>query len=323
MNRCKTLALVASTMLLNSGRVAAQSATAEAAAPAPAAAAPAPAAAAPAPAAAAAPAAPASDVSTTGEGAAAPPIAAPAVDPAASPPATAPVTLGPPVASPRTEPEAPPPPRPSRPPLDQLGSYQTHTWIGVGVRTSFVKDAGFDPFAETDALTTFDVSLGRTLFAQRQLSLAAAFDYQIGGRSAAARFDPTDLSSQRLTLAPEVRYHVWPRLFAFARPAVGADRIKASIDESSTGAELVEKAWAPALDLTAGVAAQLYGKVSGDRPSFRLWLTADGGYGWTGRIDLTMSPASGQSAPARLAPLDLGELSLRGPQFQIALRGSL
>lgn len=311
MSRRKTLVLVVSTVLLSSAWAAAQPAAPEAAAPAPATPTETP--------------PPASDAATAAEVAAPPPAAAPptVVAAAAAPPAVAPVTLAPPAAAPPPEAAAPPAPRPARPPLDQLGSYQTHTWIGVGIRTSFVKDAGFDPFADTDALTTFDVSLGHTLFAQRQLSLAAAFDYQIGGRSAAARFDATDLSSQRLTLAPEVRFHVLPRLFAFARPAVGADRVKASIEESSTGAELVETAWAPAFDLTAGVAAQLYGKVSGDRPSFRLWLTADGGYGWTGKIDLTMSPASGQSAPARLAPLDFGELNLRGPQFQIALRGSL
>ncbi len=314
MNRRGTLLLVASAALLLPGWAAAQPA------PSPAVASPA----APAAAAPVAPApAPSADAPKGEEGVTLSPPAPAKPEATPEPPPPAPVAVVPAPATPLPAPAEPPPPRPSPPPLDQLGSYQTHTWISAGARTTFVKDAGFDPFAETDALTTFDVSLGRTLLARRQLSLAAAFDYQVGGRSASARLDATSLSSHRLTLAPEIRFHLWPRLFLLVRPAFGADRVKASINESSTGAELVEKSWAPAIDLTAGVAAALYGKVSGDRPSFRLWLTADGGYGWTGQVDLTMTPASGQTAPARLAPLELGELNLRGPQFQLALRGSL
>jgi len=313
MNRRGTLLLVASAALLLPEWAAAQ----------PAAAPPAAASAAPAAVAPVAPAPAPSDDAPTGEGATPPPPAPAAPEATPEPSSSAPVTVAPAPGTPLPAPAEPPPPRPSPPPLDQLGSYQTHTWVGVGIRTTFVRDAGFDPFADTDALTTFDTSLGRTLLARRQLSLAAAFDYQVGGRSASARLDATDLSIHRLTLAPEVRFHLWPRLFLLARPAFGADRVKARIDESSTGAELVEKGWAPAVDLTAGVAAELYGKVSGDRPSFRLWLTAEGGYGWTGQVDLTMTPDSGQTAPARLAPLDLGDLNLRGPGFQLALRGSL
>ncbi|MBN2192687.1 MAG: hypothetical protein JW751_07700 [Polyangiaceae bacterium] len=224
---------------------------------------------------------------------------------------TAPANVGPSA----TEEEAP-----TMPTLEHLGTYQKHTWVGTGVRTSYVNDPGLDPFAETDALVRLDVGVGRTLFGYRQVSLAAVLDYAVGGRSATARGDATTIMAHQITVAPELRFHVWPRLFVFARPAVGAEYFRASIEESSMNEELLQRAWAVAYDLSAGAAVQLYGKVSSDARIPRLWLVADGGYGWTGRVDLEMEANDDSDAPARSVPLDLGDLTLRGPQFQIAAR---
>lgn len=257
-------------------------------------------------------AAPAEDLAEGSTPVTPPPLAAPASAALVAPPAPAPAA----------PPPAAPPPRERRPPLERLGSYQTHTWLGVGARVRFVDHSGLDPFADTDELASLDLALGRTVFARRQLSVAAAFDYVVGGRQADARGGPTQLVGQRLTLAPEVRYHLLPLLFVFARPAFGAERVALFLDDGSSGAEFAKKAWAPAFDLSAGAAIQLLGPVSGDLQRARAWLALDAGYGWTGRIDAELTPSEDSSAPARTEPIDLGSVVLRGPAFQLALRAT-
>ena len=131
MNRRGTLLLVASAALLLPGWAAAQPA------PSPAVASPA----APAAAAPVAPApAPSADAPKGEEGVTLSPPAPAKPEATPEPPPPAPVAVVPAPATPLPAPAEPPPPRPSPPPLDQLGSYQTHTWISAGARTTFVKD---------------------------------------------------------------------------------------------------------------------------------------------------------------------------------------
>jgi hypothetical protein len=119
-------------------------------------------------------------------------------------------------------------------------------------------------------------------------------------------------------LAPRIRNHLWARMFVFARPAVGLLRTKASIEESASGVTLEANNWGAALDLTAGAEYQVYGQASGEDPSPRLWVGAEGGYGWGQKVHLEMSPDDSAGGPERVAPLDLGDLTLRGPTFRIS-----
>jgi hypothetical protein len=67
----------------------------------------------------------------------------------------------------------------------------------------------------------------------------------------------------------------------------------------------------------AGVAFEVFGHASGSSNKPRLWVTTEGGYGWTAPNRLSLKPEDAGAAPQRLTPLDLGELSLRGPLFRV------
>jgi hypothetical protein len=72
------------------------------------------------------------------------------------------------------------------------------------------------------------------------------------------------------------------------------------------------------LDATAGVAVEVFGYRSGQRRTPRLWVTAEGGYGWTASNRLALEPEESGSAPQRFAPLELPDsLSLSGPLFKV------
>jgi len=216
-------------------------------------------------------------------------------------------------------PAAPPGALERFPGLDALGSHQSHWWFDIGSRTSYVNDSGLDPFGYDDALVQFSVGAGRTLLANRSLSVGIGAIYEVGGKSADARGDTTELLVQRVVLAPEIRDHLWARMYVFARPAFGLLRTRASIDESASGATLEAKNWGTAFDLTAGAAYQILGRPSGEKATPRLWIGADGGYGWGRKVHLEMSPDDDSDGPERIAPLDLGDLTLRGPTFRISV----
>ena len=48
-----------------------------------------------------------------------------------------------------------------------------------------------------------------------------------------------------------------------------------------------------------------------------VWLTFDGGYGFAGESDLTLT-ADGDAGPVRAEPLELGPLALAGPFLRFA-----
>ncbi len=215
-------------------------------------------------------------------------------------------------------PAAPPKEHEPLPGLDALGSHQAHWWLDLGVRTSYVNDSGYDPFSYDDALIQFSVGGGRTVFSRGSLSAGVGLVYEVGGTSADARGDITTLLVQRVVLAPEIRNHLWARMYVFAQPALGLLRTRATLDDSASGVTLEAKNWGTAFDLTAGGAYQIYGRPSGEKATPRLWIGAQGGYGWGRKVHLEMSPDDDSYGPERIAPLDLGDLTLRGPTFRIS-----
>jgi hypothetical protein len=200
---------------------------------------------------------------------------------------------------------------------EPLGTYQSH-WMGLlGVRAGLIGHEGMDPFSENDALVQVSLGGGRTLFASGDLSLAAVGFWDYGERRAEARGEATHLAVQRLTLGPEARYHLLPQLYAFGRVAPGAVRTAAELDDSVSLTKLEATSWTFALDATLGGAYQLWGKKSGHSKKPRVWLIAEGGYGWATESDLRLA-ASSDTAPQRVAELDLGTLAVRGPTFRVS-----
>ncbi|HET9933886.1 MAG TPA: hypothetical protein VFQ35_24445, partial [Polyangiaceae bacterium] len=160
-----------------------------------------------------------------------------------APPAPAPVL----VQTPAKPADAVPPPaaaaRPSETPFDDtgvpddgsLGTHQSHFWLTVGERTTFVKNRGFDVFANDDVLAQFNLAFGRVLFHEGPWSLASSLSWEVGGRSSDVRGAKTTLQVNRFTLNPEARYHFFRRLYAFGRVGAGAALLSSTLQDPVGG----------------------------------------------------------------------------------------
>lgn len=201
-----------------------------------------------------------------------------------------------------------------------LGTRQQHFMLTAGARFGFVPSDGYDVFSKNNLLSQFSLGVGRTVFARDRLSAVAELFWDYGTRQAEARQEPTELFTHRFTAAAEGRYHLWYRWFAFVRLAPGAMLNKATLRNRLTGATLSSDAWAFAVDLTAGSAFEVAGPKDGADREGRFWVTAEGGYGFSSAVDLNFeSDDDDPSAPARDAAESLGDLSLSGPLFRLAL----
>lgn len=214
---------------------------------------------------------------------------------------------------------APAPPRVSQwspVPPEEFGYHQRNLMVQAGLRMSYIQHSGYNLFGKTNTLPQFSLGVGAVLTHQRRTSLAIFGGWDLGGNSATARAAETSLFSHRIWVAPEFRFHVLPALYVYARPALGAVATSTSLVDSSADIRLYASGWAASFEATAGVAAQVFGEGNGALRRGRAWVIADGGYGWTGPLALQMEPDAGEG-PSRTAPLDLGSLVLRGPQFRL------
>lgn len=200
---------------------------------------------------------------------------------------------------------------------EALGTHQRHLRLDLGLRTQFVSDAGLDPFSENDVVPHLSLGASYAFWARDALSVAGAFGFDYATWSESARSNETSLDLRRFTLGPEARYHVLRILVVSAKVAPTLTRQSASV---STGlpTDLTKVAWKGGIDATAGVAVEVFGFRSGLSRSPRLWVTGEGGYGWTASNRLVLKPDEEEEAPQRPQPVDLGELSLSGPLFKIS-----
>lgn len=202
------------------------------------------------------------------------------------------------------------------PQSDGLGNHQKNIRLDIGDRTQFVSSKGLDAFSRKDALSQLTLGASWAFWASDRLSVAAAAGFDYGGTSASLRSDQASLDLLRFSLAPEARYHVLRVLAVTAKVGPTLMRQHAEVD-GGLGSSLFKTAWRMGFDATAGAAVEVWGYQSGATRKPRLWLTGEGGYGWTAPNKLTLKPDESSGAPQRLTPLDLGELSLSGPLFRI------
>jgi hypothetical protein len=199
---------------------------------------------------------------------------------------------------------------------DALGTHQKHVRLDLGVRTQFVADESLDPFAETDVINQFTTQASFSFWAREALSLAVVGGFDVGGRSAPARSDEASLDLRRFTLAPEARYHLLRVLALTAKVGPTLTREEVEI-VGALGSPFHKVGWKVGFDATAGAAFEVFGYHSGASRKPRLWLTAEGGYGWTAPMELVLSPKNSGATPERLAPLTLPDLALAGPLFRV------
>ena len=199
---------------------------------------------------------------------------------------------------------------------EPLAPHQPYVQGSLGLRASKVSDAGYDAFSDSDELLQFSLGLGATLFRHQRFSLAAVGFWDYGQKNSTARGSDSSLDVHRLTVGPELRYHLLPQLYFFVHALPAFAHSSASIDDSVAQATLYARHWSYGIDGAAGAAFEVYGARTGSiRP--RLFAIAEGGYGYLGSTPLQMTPDEGQG-PQRPEPVDLGSLSLAGPYLRVS-----
>ncbi|MCA9632915.1 MAG: hypothetical protein KC766_34925 [Myxococcales bacterium] len=205
-----------------------------------------------------------------------------------------------------------------------LGKHQEHTQASLGVRTSLVSDAGYDPYAEDNVLTQGSVGLSRTLFAEGEWSMAAAAGFDFGGVSATVRGEHSELDLYRFGLAPEARFHLLPRLYFLGRlgPTLSRDRVK--VYDSAAATDLSSAGWTFGFDSALGAAYEVIGKTSGANHGTRGWVQLEFGYGWSASRDITLEPRGddADAAPERVNGVSMPALAIRGPAVKVAVAAS-
>lgn len=201
---------------------------------------------------------------------------------------------------------------------EPLSDHQPHIEASLGARVSAVPDAGFDPFADSDALAQFSLGLGGTLFAQGRFSLAAYGFWDYGPRSSQVRGEATELTVHRLSIGPEAHYHLLPQFYVFAHVLPAFAHSQATLDDSVAQVQREAKHWSYGADGAVGAGLEVYGRRSAGIRS-GLWLMAEGGYGYLGSTRLLLRAKDDSGAPQRTVPLDLGTLSLSGPYARLSL----
>jgi hypothetical protein len=199
-----------------------------------------------------------------------------------------------------------------------LPALRPATWeVSAGVRTMYIKSAGFDPFSTNDGFVQFSLSGLGVVARKNRLSLAVGAGLDVGSSSASARNAPSSLSLTHPSALAEGRYQPWSRLYLFARLAPGLMHGTATINDASSpsGSGLTADFDAFALDASAGGGFCL-GAVG--TAQLGVWLLADGGYGWVAGQHLVLGPTlNGDQNKA--GTLDLGTLAPRGGFFRISL----
>lgn len=202
---------------------------------------------------------------------------------------------------------------------EPLGSHQPHVEASLGARVSKVASSGYDPFADSDELVQLSLGLGATAIRAGRFSLAGVGFWDYGGHSSQARGQATELTTQRLTIGPELRYHVLTPLYVFAHVLPAFAYTEASLYDDVAQASRYARHWSYGVDGAAGAAFEAYGRRSGDSIQPRLWAMAEGGYGYLGSTHLGLTANADSSAPQRTATVDLGSLSLAGPYVRVSV----
>jgi hypothetical protein len=181
----------------------------------------------------------------------------------------------------------------------------------MGYRGTFVDGPGFSPFSKNDYFPQLTLGASRVVVDSGRFALAAGVSWDYGETDATARGAMTGLALDRFTAPLTMRYTLWRWLQAFVTVAPGVTYASAHVDEASAPASLVKSSWLPSGDASAGVRWAFADTHVGRYP-VAFWLTAEGGYGWTAPMQLSMSPDLPSHDPRQTATTDLGSLAMNG-----------
>jgi len=203
-------------------------------------------------------------------------------------------------------------------PLDNVDRREGNWRVELGYRGSYIRSAGYQPFSDNGFLPEVSIAASRTLFKSGRFSFASGIAWDEGSSDATARGDSASLSVQRLTVTLEGRLGFGPWGYAYLRAAPGAAMQKAEIDDPSSPDPLTKSNWLFATDISAGYAWLIFPRWQRSAVEPRLWLQAEGGYGWVAEQQLALAPALPSGSTERVTGVDLGTLALQGGYFRIA-----
>jgi hypothetical protein len=191
-------------------------------------------------------------------------------------------------------------------------------WQGqLGVRSTFVTDRAFDPFATDNALTAVSLGVTRTLFDRDEISFASGIIWDYGERNATARGQATNFVANRLAVPLEGRYHFLPWMYGLVRMTPGAVHQSARLHDPLSPTPFGAQAWTFNLDASGGLAVLLGPHAESSGSPVRWWLAGEGGYSYAGAASLLMRPDVQSDDPRRTGDLDWGRLALAGGFFRI------
>jgi hypothetical protein len=199
----------------------------------------------------------------------------------------------------------------------------THTkfWsIDAGVRNTFIKDAAYDPYSKNDALGQFSIGMARTTIVRSNITFAPGFRWDVGSSTATARGAETSFLAHRLTVPLEARLHAEHWLYVFARFAPGAIYQRSRVVDTSINEALIDTAWVPAADISAGASFRFASFVdSAASHAPRMWITPEVGYAWAGRASAALSPKTESDDPRAFGTLSMTGVTVRGVFFRVNL----
>jgi hypothetical protein len=200
-------------------------------------------------------------------------------------------------------------------------SRDTHVkfWsIDGGVRTTFIKDAAYDPYSRNDALTQFSLGMARTTIIRGNFSFAPGFRWDFGSSNATARGAETNLLAHRLTVPLEARLHAESWLYVFGRFAPGVMYQRSRVKDGALAEAMTDSGWVPAADVSAGV-SMLFASFSGSPTSHapRFWITPEVGYAWAGRASAALSPKTEADDPRAFGTLSMTGVAVRGAFLRV------
>ena len=203
-------------------------------------------------------------------------------------------------------------------PVPTMDKRVVSTTLDVGVRTTYVRESGFDPYSQNDALVQGTFGATRTIVVRWPFSIAVGGRWDFGGTSSTARGAETNLGVHRLLAPVEGRFHFGGRDgYFFARVAPGAVRMSASVKDASLDTPMGVTAWTPALDASVGYAWLMGPRSRPELHRARFWLLPEVGYAWSGSLPMVMGPSVAADDPRQFGSLTMPSLALRGPFFRV------
>ncbi len=205
--------------------------------------------------------------------------------------------------------------KPSGPTRDMSRDF----WqVELGLRSSWIPAAGFDPFSTNNNLSQLSISGTRAFVLPGRFSVAAGLLYEVGSKEAQARGATARLTVYRAGAVGEGRFHVGRDVYTFVRLVPQAVYSNATLQDLSISNELQQHAWRFGVDGTVGGAWNVP-RTLGARSSVpEAWLIGEFGYGWTLSRDTELTPDVSESDPNSKVLVNMGPLALNGIMMRVS-----